>query len=199
MEPPGSQSRRAQPEPGEGGREAVRCPISPPATNAPPSGHARDGGRAGDAMARSIGKVIVGSMLATAALRFRDDEALLCVGTGRRFTFGQANARCNRLAHALVGLGLRKPEVVAFLCNNRAEMLEIYFALAKSGLVGLPLNYRLAPPEIVALMRAWARGRCFRDRFAAAAAQVREALPGVGHSSRSARTRLAGRSATRAC
>lgn len=131
---------------------------------------------------RATGKVIAGSVLATAALRFPDREALLCAGTGRRFTFGQANARCNRLAHSLAGLGLRRSEVVAFLCNNRAEMLEIYFALAKSGLVGLPLNYRLAAPEIVALMRGVAaRAMLFGTRFTSAAAEVRAALPEVRH------------------
>jgi len=127
------------------------------------------------------GKMVVGSFLATAARRFPDRESCFCVGTGRRFTFGQTNERCNRLAHALSGLGLRKPGVVAFLCNNRAEIAEIYFALAKSGLVGIPLNYRLAPPEIVALMQAMgARALLFATRFAPAAAQVRAALPEVG-------------------
>ena len=144
------------------------------------SGDARDGERAGAAAPRSLGRMVVGSMLTTAALRFRDSEALVCAGTGRRFTFRQMNERSNRLAHALLGLGLRKPEVVAFLCNNRAEIAEIYFALAKSGLVGIPLNYRLAPAELVALARAMgARALLFADRFVAATAAVREALPSV--------------------
>jgi acyl-CoA synthetase (AMP-forming)/AMP-acid ligase II len=121
--------------------------------------------------------MVVGSILESAALRFRDKEAFYCAGTGRRFTFRQINERCNRLAHALMGLGLRKPDVVAFLCNNRSELPEIYFALAKSGLVGIPLNYRLAPAEIVALMRAMsARALLFETRFVAAAAEVRGAL-----------------------
>jgi len=131
--------------------------------------------------ARASGKMVVGSLLATAARRFRDRESFFCTDTGRRFTFRETNERCNRLAHGLGELGLRKPDVVAFLCNNRAELPEIYFALAKSGLVGIPLNYRLAPPEVVALMQAMgARALLFATRFAAAAAQVRAALPEVG-------------------
>jgi acyl-CoA synthetase (AMP-forming)/AMP-acid ligase II len=122
----------------------------------------------------------VGSFLATAARRFRDRESIYCVGTGRRFTFRETNDRCNRPAHGLSGLGLSKPDVVAFLCNNRAELAEIYFALAKSGLVGIPLNYRLAAPELVALMQAMgARALLFATRFAAAATEVRTALPEV--------------------
>ncbi|MBK1661401.1 class I adenylate-forming enzyme family protein [Paracraurococcus ruber] len=136
----------------------------------------------GNATVRSLGKMVVGSVLATASRRFRDDEALFCAGTGRRFTFGETNRRCNRLAHALARLGLRKPDVVAFLCNNRAEIAETYFALAKAGLIGIPLNYRLAPSEIIKLMTAMgAQALIFADRFSAAAAQAHEALPGVRH------------------
>ncbi|MEI2733358.1 MAG: AMP-binding protein [Rhodoblastus sp.] len=129
---------------------------------------------------RSLGRMVVGGILTTAARRFRDREALYCVGTGRRFTFRQVNQRCNRLAHGLAGLGFSKPDVVAFLCSNRAELPEIYFALAKLGLVGIPLNYRLAPAEIVALMQAMgAKGMIYETRFAGAAEQVRSALPQV--------------------
>jgi acyl-CoA synthetase (AMP-forming)/AMP-acid ligase II len=59
---------------------------------------------------RALGKIVAGNIMSTAARRFRDREAILCVGTGRRFTYRQTNERTNRLAHALLGLGLRKPD-----------------------------------------------------------------------------------------
>ncbi len=130
--------------------------------------------------ARALGKAVVGPLLATAARRFRDREAFFCVGTGRRFSFGQTNERCNRLSHGLAGLGLKKPDTIAFLCNNRAEMPEIYYALAKTGLVGIPLNYRLAPVEIVALMSAMgAKALLFETRFTAVAEKLRAELSQV--------------------
>ena len=129
---------------------------------------------------RALGKFVAANIVSTAARRFRDREAIFCAGTGRRFSFRQVDERCNRLARALLGLGLRKPDVVGFLCNNRAELAEIYFALAKLGLVGIPLNYRLAPAEILALMRAMgARSMLFETRFTSVADQVRAALPEV--------------------
>ena len=129
---------------------------------------------------RALGKIVAGNIMSTAARRFRDREAILCVGTGRRFTYRQTNERTNCLAHALLGLGLRKPDVVGFLCNNRAELMEIYFALAKLGLVGIPLNYRLAPAEVIELMKAMgARAMLFETRFAAIADQVRASLPKI--------------------
>jgi acyl-CoA synthetase (AMP-forming)/AMP-acid ligase II len=137
-------------------------------------------GDPGSKPVRALGKAVVATLLATAARRFRDREAFFCAGTGRRFTFGQANERCNRLAQGLAGLGLVKPDTVAFLCNNRAEIAEIYFALAKAGLVGIPLNYRLAPAEIVTLMSAMnAKAMLFEIRFTAVAEKVRAELPQV--------------------
>ena len=148
---------------------------------------------------RALGKMVVGALMSTAARRFRDREAILCAGTGRRFTFRQINERCNRLAHGLAGLGLRKGDVVAFLCNNRAELVEIYFALAKLGLVGIPLNYRLAAAEIVELMRAMgARAMLFETRFTPSAEQARiGAAADQRPSSPSGRIDRIGRSITR--
>ncbi|MBL8265109.1 AMP-binding protein, partial [Steroidobacter sp.] len=103
---------------------------------------------------RSLGHMTVGGILKSAAERFAEREALFCVATGRRFTFRQLNARSNRLANALLTLPLARRSVVAFICSNRAEIVETYAALAKSGLVGLPLNYRLAPTESAALINA---------------------------------------------
>ncbi len=106
-------------------------------------------------MTRSaMGKMVVGQILSTAAIRFPERESFVCTATNRRFTFSQTNQRSNRLANGLGDLGLRKGDRVAFLSSNRAEMVEIYFALAKAGLIGLPLNYRLAPVEMLELMRA---------------------------------------------
>lgn len=133
-----------------------------------------------EANSRALGRMVAGQVLTSAALRFRDREAFVCAGTGRRFTFRQTNERCNRLANGLSTLGRKKGDVVAFLCNNRAELAEIYFALAKLGLVGIPLNYRLAPAEIVALMQAMgAQAMIFATRFAAVADEVRSALPAL--------------------
>jgi fatty-acyl-CoA synthase len=57
---------------------------------------------------------------------------------------------------------------------------EIYFALAKTGIVGIPLNYRLAPAEIVTLMRSiGAKALIYSTRFAACAEAVRAQLAAV--------------------
>jgi acyl-CoA synthetase (AMP-forming)/AMP-acid ligase II len=66
----------------------------------------------------------------------------------RALSFAQWNARACRLANALTGLGLKKGDRVALLAYNRVEWMEVYVALAKAGLVAVPVNFRLLAPEI---------------------------------------------------
>lgn len=126
-------------------------------------------------MANATGALTVGTALTVAAARHRDREMLTCWTTGRRYSFAQVNERVNRLANGLADLGVGHGDVVAFLCNNRAEIVETYFGLAKLGAVGMPLNYRLSPPELADLARTvGATTLIFAPRFAAETQQVRE-------------------------
>ena len=66
----------------------------------------------------------------------------------RALTFRQWNERACRLANALLAGGLAKGERVAILAYNCVEWMEIYVALAKAGLIAVPVNFRLTPAEI---------------------------------------------------
>src|SRR5215204_2805239 len=66
----------------------------------------------------------------------------------RSMTYRQWNERSCRLANALLGMGLAKGDRVAILAYNCVEWMETYVALAKAGLVAVPINFRLVGPEI---------------------------------------------------
>ncbi len=66
---------------------------------------------------------------------------------GTQVTYAQAQARANQIANALVAEDLAPGTRVAFLAKNCAEYAIFYFGAAKAGVVPVPLNYRLAPPE----------------------------------------------------
>jgi acyl-CoA synthetase (AMP-forming)/AMP-acid ligase II len=65
----------------------------------------------------------------------------------RAMTFREWNARACRLAHALTGLGLVRGDRVAVLAYKRVEWAEINAAVAKTGIVAVPINFRLTAPE----------------------------------------------------
>jgi len=65
----------------------------------------------------------------------------------RSMTFRTWNERACRLANGLIGLGLAKGDRIAVLAYNRVEWAEIYVAVAKAGLVAVPINFRLTATE----------------------------------------------------
>ncbi|MEU6133255.1 AMP-binding protein [Saccharopolyspora sp. NPDC047091] len=75
------------------------------------------------------------------------------VPTGRRVRWAELDRRVRRLANGLLGLGLRRGDRVAALSRNRVELLELYFACGRAGLVLQPLNWRLDTAELARLLR----------------------------------------------
>ena len=70
----------------------------------------------------------------------------------------QFNERVNKTARALIQLGTKKGDRVALLMSNCSEFLEIFFACAKTGAIMVPLNLRLAVPELLYILKDSAPG-----------------------------------------
>ncbi len=94
----------------------------------------------------SIAPLTLGKMLSGQARL--QPEKIAARDLEHAMTYRQWNARACRLANALLGLGLSKGDRVAVLAYNRVEWAEIYAAAAKAGLVAVPINFRLAGPEV---------------------------------------------------
>jgi acyl-CoA synthetase (AMP-forming)/AMP-acid ligase II len=67
-------------------------------------------------------------------------------------TFAQADERASRLAGALRAAGLRRGDRIALLARNRAEHLELMVAAQRGGFILVPLNWRLTPGELAAVV-----------------------------------------------
>jgi long-chain acyl-CoA synthetase len=77
---------------------------------------------------------------------YPDKKAL--VDFPKEFTWAAVNERSNCLANALISLGCKKGDRVAILAHNSSEFVESIFGCAKAGLIYVPLNFRLSPPEM---------------------------------------------------
>ncbi|WP_208379036.1 long-chain-fatty-acid--CoA ligase [Cumulibacter soli] len=62
-------------------------------------------------------------------------------------TYGELDARVSRLARGLRDLGVQPGDRVAVFMQNRAEVIESYFAVVRLGAIAVPVNFRLAAPE----------------------------------------------------
>ena len=84
----------------------------------------------------------------------RERADALCAEAGdRRWTYREAQAHANQLAHALAGAGLAPGDRFAVLAKNCLEYPLWYYAGSKSGTAPVPLNYRLAAPELAYIVR----------------------------------------------
>jgi fatty-acyl-CoA synthase len=90
--------------------------------------------------------VIIGRVLSQRAFITPEREAMI-VGD-RTLTFDRLNKRTNQLANTLLGHGVNPGDRIGLLMFNGNEFIETYFAAAKIGAVLVPLNIRLAPPEL---------------------------------------------------
>ena len=106
-----------------------------------------------------------------------DPQALALVEPdGRTWTAGELHAECNRLVHALRGVGLEPGDVVAMLVPNAVVPWALYLAALQAGWYLTPINYHLTAPEVAYILRdSGAKAFVAHERFAVAASgAVRE-------------------------
>jgi fatty-acyl-CoA synthase len=78
-----------------------------------------------------------------------DKPALIDLASGRRFSYGELDARVSRLAaHFRDTLKVARGDRVAVLALNTTDTMEVQFTCFRLGAVFLPLNNRLTVPEL---------------------------------------------------
>ncbi len=94
---------------------------------------------------------VVGDIAAANARRHPHSEAV--VDGGRRLTWQALHGRVRRLANALsAGLEIAPGQRASMLAHNCLEYYEFFHATAAAGVVAAPLNQRLAPVELAAVV-----------------------------------------------
>ena len=84
--------------------------------------------------------------------RYRPKQTAV-VFEGQRVSFAELEGRVNRIANALLGLGLKKDDKVATVLDNCVEVIELYHAAARTGLVVVPLSPLLRGSGLTNLIR----------------------------------------------
>jgi fatty-acyl-CoA synthase len=79
-------------------------------------------------------------------------DRVALIADGRSYTFRELDARSTRCAHALGAQGAVSGDRVATLMYNGLDHVVVFVAAAKLGLVVLPVNRRLAGPEIARIL-----------------------------------------------
>jgi fatty-acyl-CoA synthase len=99
---------------------------------------------------------------------------------GRDVSYAELARDIGRLAAGLGALGVRRGDRVAVLSYNRPEYLALVFACARIGAICVPLNWRLAPPEHLYILKNADVSALFCDpAFRAGIDGIRAELPSV--------------------
>jgi crotonobetaine/carnitine-CoA ligase len=68
------------------------------------------------------------------------DRPYIRFGDGEWVTYGEINARANRIANALIARGLKKGECVSTLMPNSVDQVAVWFGILRAGGVQSPIN-----------------------------------------------------------
>jgi long-chain acyl-CoA synthetase len=101
-------------------------------------------------------------------------SAVVCQDTRR--TYAELGSRCRRLAGAMRKLGLAPQDRVGVIALNSDRYLELYLGLPAAGYVLVPVNSRLAPAEMRAILDDAGVSVVFADAAYLGAAGVSQVL-----------------------
>ena len=122
----------------------------------------------------------IGSLFSRHA-KYRPNHVAVVFGD-RRLTHLQFNRDINRLANALLALGVNKGDKIAALLPNCPELLEVYWSSAKIGAVVVPLSTQLRANVLVSLLKdADAVMLVTNSGFADAVEAIKAELPAIAY------------------
>ena len=85
--------------------------------------------------------MLFGDILRQNAMKFPNKTALICGDD--RVSYLELNSQVNRLANTLLATGMKKGDRVAVVADNCIQYVEAYYAVAKGGMIIVPINTTL--------------------------------------------------------
>ncbi|MGV9802091.1 fatty-acid--CoA ligase FadD4 [Mycobacterium sp. NPDC003449] len=113
-----------------------------------------------------------------------DKPAIILHPSGTVVTFGELEARANRLAHYLRANGLHEGDAVAILMENNEHMHAVMWAARRSGLYYVPINTHLTAAEAAYIVdnsgaKAIVGSAALTDVLAGLADELPDGLPDI--------------------
>jgi len=123
-------------------------------------------------------------MLARNARWYPDSPALIELQPSqnirKEITWKQLDERVNRLANALMKMGVKKGDRVVHLMMNSIEWLEAYFAILRTGALAVPLNFRFIGRQIKYCVDVCEpKAMIFDETFTERVEEIRATLPTI--------------------
>jgi acyl-CoA synthetase (AMP-forming)/AMP-acid ligase II len=109
-------------------------------------------------------------------------ECEAVIDSDLRWNYNQFFERCDRWSAALLELGVRAKDRVAYIAPNCHAQLESFYSVPQIGAVVVPINYRLTAADFSYLINhSGARIVCAHSDYLSAIDSVRSEIPQVEH------------------
>lgn len=120
----------------------------------------------------------IGDAFGRSVARNPDKDAL--VFGGRRWSYAELDAGANRVANALLAMGLQKGDRVAAYGKNSDAYVLLWLGCARAGVIHVPVNFALTGEELLYILNQSGAKALFHDpAFEENVAEVREEA-GIG-------------------
>ncbi len=132
----------------------------------------------------SLAGMTVADVLDQAALRWPDNDGLVVVDQGIRWSWAELRERARRFASGLLARGLEPGDRIGMLAPNRAEWIVTQFGSAYAGLILVNINPAYRAPELeYALNKVGCRALVTESRFKTSdyIAMLNELAPELGN------------------
>src|ERR1700716_4769690 len=101
---------------------------------------------------------------------------------GRLTSFAEFDIKTNRVANALIALGVKPGERIAYLGKNSDFYFELLMGAMKANVVMAPVNWRLAGPEVAFIVDACKAPVLFvGPEFITQVRNIKSQLPDLRH------------------
>jgi fatty-acyl-CoA synthase len=107
-------------------------------------------------------------------------EAIAYEFEGRQTSFAEFDRKTNRVANALIAMGVKPRERIAYLGKNSDFYFELLMGAMKANVVMAPVNWRLAGPEVAFIVEDCKAPVLFvGPEFITQVRNIRDKLPNV--------------------
>ena len=103
----------------------------------------------------------LGELLHSRSIENPAKTALFC--GDETISYEELDVSTTRLAGWFLGQGLCAGDRVAIHWSNRIETVQLFFGVWKAGLIAVPVNTRLKPPEIAYILEHSQARMCFSE------------------------------------
>jgi acyl-CoA synthetase (AMP-forming)/AMP-acid ligase II len=114
------------------------------------------------------------------ATLYPDKVAMREYETGRSTTFAELRDRAAKIGAALHSLGAGKGDRIGIMSQNSYEYMELTLSVTAAGYVFVPVNFRLAGPEMAGVLSDAEPVVLFvHDQYVKTAKEIKEQIPSV--------------------